>query len=120
MKRSLPFVCLLALVGCGGPGTLLGPSFKNAVEYKVTSSSTARASLTYENSSGGTSQLADVVLPWSYAWTGAPKAGDRLYISAQNTSNTGCVAVEIYKKDVLYKTSQSCGAFVVATVDGTY
>lgn len=88
------------------------------VEYKV-SGSARRAFLTYENQSGGTSQESQVLLPWSYKFTSA-NSGDWLYISAQNETSSGCVVVEIYKDGKLYKRSQSCGAYVIATASGFY
>lgn len=87
-----------------------------ALEYRVTGS---RASLTYSNCSGGTSQVGAATLPWSFTCTSIP-SGQFLYISAQNTGDSGTVSVAIYKRGVLYRESSSTGAFVIATASGSY
>jgi hypothetical protein len=99
----------LALSACN---SLTGVS---NIEYRV--SGAARASITYQNSSGSTSQIADRTLPWSYSLTA--QRGDFLYVSAQNSGSTGCVRAEIYKGSVLFESGFSCGAFVIATASGT-
>lgn len=110
--------CLAALVaGCNksesGPSESSGP-----VKYRV-SGTTARASLTYSNASGGTSQVSGATLPWAYDIASA-KSGQFLYISAQNDLATGCLTAEIYKGTALFKTSTSCGAYVIASASGSY
>lgn len=87
-----------------------------ALEYRVRGS---RASLTYENCSGGTSQNSSANLPWSFT---CPTfgSGQFVYISAQNTGDSGTITVQIYKRGVLYKESSSSGAFAIATASGTY
>ncbi len=87
------------------------------VEYRV--SGYRASSITYANASEGTSQVADVLLPWSYTFSGA-HAGQFLYVSVQNDMPSGCVTADIYKRGTLYKTSQSCGAYVIATASGSY
>lgn len=77
------------------------------------------AGLTYANCTAGTSQQGDATLPWSFTCSSIP-AGQFLYISAQNNRNAGCVKTQIYKRGVLYKESESCGAFVIATASGSY
>lgn len=87
-----------------------------ALEYRVTGS---RASLTYSNCSAGTSQIGAANLPWSFTCTSIP-TGQFLYISAQNTGDSGTITVQIYKRGVLYRESSSTGAFVIATASGSY
>ena len=78
------------------------------------------ASLTYENSQGGTEQISDAELPWEHKLYGMHK-GDSVYISAQDSDAYGGVTVEIYistnTNDIgtLVKTSTSTGAYVIAT-----
>jgi hypothetical protein len=86
------------------------------VEYRVTGT---RADLTYANATGGTAQESRVTLPWSYRINGA-RTGQFLYISAQNTGDSGSVTVSIYKRGVLFKTTTSTGAFVIATASGSF
>lgn len=91
-----------------------------ALEYRVSGTGAAiSAGLTYANCSAGTSQSSDASLPWSFTCSSIP-SGQFLYISAQNNRNSGCVKSQIYKRGVLYKESESCGAFVIATASGTY
>lgn len=87
-----------------------------ALEYRVTGS---RASLTYSNCTAGTSQVGAANLPWSFTCSSVP-SGQFVYISAQNTGDSGTVTVSIYKRGVLYRTSSSTGAFVIATASGSY
>jgi hypothetical protein len=72
-----------------------------AVRYEVTGSATS-VSLTYQNESGGTSQIDPADMPWTYSFTG--HYGDFLYISAQNNGETGSVTVTIYDRPVLEPT----------------
>lgn len=113
-KTLLLLVCALSLSACGGSATKPSQSVK--VEYFVTGSA-SRASMTYATAGGGTAQQADRALPWSFNTTMA--TGDYLYISAQNSGSTGCVSVEIRTRGSYYKSTQSCGAFVIATASGT-
>ena len=84
-------------------------------EYRVTGS---RADLTYANAQGGTAQASSVTLPWSYKFSAS--TGQFLYISAQNTGDSGSITVSIYKRGVLYRTTSSTGAFVIATASGSF
>jgi ABC-type glycerol-3-phosphate transport system substrate-binding protein len=106
--------CLLLAVACSGKNPLTG---SGTVTYRVTGS-TSRADVTYANSSDGTSQQSNVTVPWSYPR--ASESGDFLYISAQNAESSGCVQVEIISGDDVLESSQSCGAFVIATASTTY
>ncbi len=87
------------------------------VTYKVTGVATRSVSVTFENYDGGTSQYSSVALPWErtlYSMT----SGDWVYISAQNNEDGGCIETEIYVDGELFKHSQSCGAYVIATSSG--
>lgn len=111
-------LCVLAQLGCKSPTSPSEPSTpaRSFVEYTVSGTAT-RASLTYATSGGGTAQQADRALPWTFSWTA--NRGDFVYISAQNSGQTGCVSVTITVRSATYKTTQSCGAFVIATASGT-
>jgi len=80
MKRLIALALLLLVsVSCNA----LSPS--GSITYRV-SGSAKHVSLTYENSSGGTSQQG-ATLPWSYERSASK--GDFLYVSAQiDTSQT--------------------------------
>ncbi len=98
--------------GAGGTGTQL-PS--PVVRYEVTGTTDA-ASLTFTNAQGGTQQGV-APLPWRTEFTGI--ANNFLYISAQNERDSGTVSVAIFVDGVRVKTSQSSGAFVIATTSAT-
>lgn len=102
--------CTIAFAGCNA---ITGAS---NIEYRV-SGSAARASLTYESAGGGTSQESNRTLPWSHSFRAERDAF--LYVSAQNSGQTGCVTAEIYKNGDRLESATSCGAFVIATASGT-
>ena len=108
-------IALALFVACGGSST--SPSDAPDVEYRV-GGTTTRASVTYANSSEGTSQ-ATVNVPWSYSFDSA-RSGQFLYISAQNDRDTATVRVQIYRRGSLFKESESTGGFVIATASGTF
>ncbi|MCK4760716.1 MAG: hypothetical protein KAW12_00855 [Candidatus Aminicenantes bacterium] len=87
------------------------------VEYKITGTA-RRVDITYASAENSTSQKSNVRLPWSF--TRSANTGDFLYLSAQNDTSHGSVTVSIYKDGKLYKTATSSGAYVIATVSGTY
>ena len=115
-KVALLFMALspIALDNCAGSPSK--PSSSIGVQYLVTGSS-SRASMTYATAGSGTAQQSDRAIPWSFSTTMAP--GDFAYISAQNSGQTGCVSVEIRVRGDYFKSTQSCGAYVIATASGT-
>ena len=105
---------MMLTLACGGSPS--GPS--GHVEYQIAGSAT-RVDITYQNSSGGTSQIANAAVPWTYSWTGA-KSGDFLYVSAQIVSGTGSVTATIRKNGTVAQTSTSTGFATIATASGSY
>ena len=105
-------VLAVASVSCKGGNPLTGSS----IEYRV-SGTAVRGSITYQNSSGGSSQTSDTVLPWSYSLTAS--RDDFLYVSVQNSAREGCVRAEIYRGDRVLESGFSCGAFVIATASAS-
>ena len=73
--------------------------------------------ITYENSSGGTSQVTGVTNFWEESFVAKP--GAFLYLSAQNLNAFGSVTVRIWKGNEIFKSSTSDGAYVIATASGT-
>ena len=65
-----------------------------------------------------TSQEKNVKLPWEYELHA--NRGDFLYLSAQNNGKTGTVYVRISKNGMYLESSQSEGAYAIATASGTY
>ncbi len=97
-------------------GCILDPNYD--VKYEVRGGSgVSKAMLTYENSSGGTSQTTTSSLPWTYSFEA--KSGTWVYLSAQNGHGGGGVQANIYIDGDLWKTSTSNGAYVIATSSGT-
>ena len=125
----LPFaIVLILLTSCGGGGDAENTNGNGAsgqqpgsgaasatVTYAV-SGTTNKASLTYSNSQDGTVQQT-VSLPWSIQYT--MKAGDFLYISAQNQNESGSVTTDIRINGYAYKNTTSAGAYVIATSSGS-
>lgn len=117
LKRYFSIALVALVAGCGG-GSSNEPSRLSRVEYVVTGAATAtRASMTYATAGGGTAQQSDQLLPWSFSTT--MTTGEFVYISAQNSGQFGCVIVEIKVRNAPYKSTQSCGAFVIATASGS-
>lgn len=118
--RFLGALATLAfLSACGGGGGGQdgpGPTKLVSVEYRVDGTATQGA-MTYSNASEGTSQVT-ANLPWNVKFT-STKAGQFVYISAQNQNDTGSVHVSIFLNGTLYKESISSGAFVIATASGS-
>lgn len=85
--------------------------------YKVDGTATDVA-ITYANSAEGTSQIT-TKSPWTYSFE-RPKAGQFLYVSAQNQNATGTVHVSITRNGTLFKESTSSGAYVIATASGSF
>jgi hypothetical protein len=117
MKKILTSMIFGILVsGCGGQSGEEKLPETYSVTYSVTGLSTSSASITYENSTGGTSQET-ITLPWSKSLTF--KRDAFLYISAQNKSNIGTVTVSIKANNITIKTSTSNGAYAIATASGS-
>jgi hypothetical protein len=114
-------VCVLTLAlgvwGSSGCNKLTGPS--GLVEYSVTGTATL-VDVTYQNSSGGTSQVAMAVVPWTYSWATADR-GDFLYVSAQIVNASGgSITVTIRKDGSVLQSSTSSGFASIATASGSY
>ena len=126
--RAAAGLALALLASCGGGGDsggtqdngAIGPppgsGATTAVVAYTVSGSTNSASLTYANSQGGTVQQT-VAVPWSIQYT--MRAGDFLYISAQNQNDVGSVTSEIRINGYPFKTTTSNGAYVIATASGS-
>jgi len=102
---------ILALAGCGIVPPQPEPS-KYKVEYKIWGTATS-VSITLSNSTGGTEQYSDVILPKVYNYSNF--SDNFLYISAQNNGSSGTVNVECYYEGVLKDSAHSEGAYVIAT-----
>jgi len=113
-KLALLLLAVLALSQCKAPGSTGTDSTPTSwsIRYEATGSTTY-VDLTYENATGGTSQESGRPVPWSYSFTG--HAGDFVYISAQKDGGNGTVTVTIYRDGIVFKTSTSIGAYVIAT-----
>ncbi len=111
MKNIVIAIPLLLLLACSNP-------FDSSIDvrYEVTGSAKT-VNITYENDSGGISQVTNVPLPWSISFSGDLE--DYVYLSAQNQEETGSVTVTIFKNGDVFKRATSEGSFVIASVSGT-
>ena len=87
-------------------------TYEYKVEYKIWGSATS-VFITLSNSTGGTEQYSDVILPKVYSYSYF--SDNFLYISAQNNGSSGTVNVECYYEGVLKDSAHSEGAYVIAT-----
>lgn len=85
---------------------------RSSVEYKVEGHSTRSVSVTYANADGGTDQIAVAEIPWSIKFK--CKAGEFLYISAQNKQDAGVIIAQIIIDGRQDKLSVSSGGYVIA------
>lgn len=99
-------IVVLMAVCVGGTSTS-----KATVEYQVTGTALA-VDVTFTNATGGTEQLSDVSVPWTY--TISNYTYSYVSILAQNKGATGSVTVNIYVNGDLFRTATSSGAYVVA------
>ena len=104
---SVLFFCIVA---CSNP-------FDTSIDvrYEVVGSAES-VNITFENGSGGISQVANVSLPWSHSFSANPD--EYVYLYAQNQGETGSITLTIYKDGDVFKRATSEGAFVVASVSG--
>ncbi|MCK5785717.1 MAG: hypothetical protein KAH54_04055 [Candidatus Sabulitectum sp.] len=111
MKLFFSVVFLSLVLSCSNPFDT-----SISVRYEVTGSAET-VNITYENGSGGISQLTGISLPWSHKFSADPD--DYVYLFAQNQGETGSITVTIYSDGDVFKRATSEGAFVVASVSGT-
>ncbi|MCD4707723.1 MAG: MmpS family protein [Candidatus Sabulitectum sp.] len=110
MRIFFSMVFLLLVVACSNP---FDTSIR--VKYEVVGSAET-VNITFENGSGGISQMANVALPWSHSFSA--DSDDYVYLYAQNQGETGSITVTIYKDGDVFKRATSEGAYVVASVSG--
>lgn len=117
----------------GSTGSLSSRSVAtgHTVTYKV-EGTTNMASITYSNSQGDTSQQSDIDVPirrkdtstWSQSDGGygirlnGMESGDFLYISAQNSKDSGSITCIIEVDGIVVKTNTSRGGYTIATCSG--
>lgn len=118
LRRRTLLVLTAAVLGSGfGCSNLLGPSGK--AEYSITGTAT-RVNVTYSSGGGGSSQVSNMTLPWTYPLSDLKK-DDFLYVSAQiaNTSG-GSITVSITKDGKPFQTGYASGFAAIATASGSY
>jgi hypothetical protein len=107
------FACVMVSCSCD----TLEPS--GHVRYEVTGTA-ARIDVGYENSSGSTSEVTNVPVPWSYEWSGV-KRDDYLWVYAQIVSaGGGSITVSIKKNGSVYKSETVSGAGARVELSGSY
>lgn len=82
------------------------------VTYRVTAAS---GSLTFSNGQGGTEQL-DMEDTWTKTYFLSP--GAHAYVAVQNKQASGTVSCEIRVDGIPWKTSESTGAYKIASCSG--
>ncbi len=101
----------MAITGC------TKESMQSDYKYEV-SGTAGDYSITCEGAPSGTVQYSNVGSGWAYTWK---QTGTRwLYMSAQNNTDNGTVTVKIIRDGKVVAQQTSSGAYVIATVDGTY
>ncbi len=105
---SILFLCLA--LACSNP-------FDTSIEIRYEVSGSAQlANVTYENGSGGTSQMTNIALPWSHTFSVEPN--EYVYLYAQSQCETGSITVTIFKDGDVFRRATSEGSFVAASVSG--
>lgn len=110
MKLVYCMLVFCIFVGCSNP-------FDTSIEvrYEVVGSAEL-VNITFENGSGGISQVANTALPWSHTFSA--DANEYVYLYAQNMGETGSITVTIYNDGDVFKRATSEGAFVIVSVSG--
>jgi hypothetical protein len=104
-------IALIALTGC------TKEQIQATYKYEV-SGTAGNYSITCEGAPSGTVQYSNVGSGWAYTWK---QSGTRwLYMSAQNNTGSGTVTVKIIRDGKVLAQQSSSGAYVIATVSGTY
>ncbi len=93
----------------GAPGSALA-EFSHKITYRVTGTA-QEASITYRNARGGTQQTAGRI-PWEVSFDS--RAGNFLYVLAQNQGASGSVSCDILVDGEVMATATSTGAYVIA------
>ena len=93
----------------------------HTIEYRVDGACES-ASLTYRNIQGGTEQVREARLPWSYKQPISTTQLNKIFlsISAQNDCRSGSITSSIYVDGNQIKTSKSSGAYVIASASTSY
>lgn len=106
-------ICLffVVLAGCSVE------SMQSSYKYEV-SGTAGNYSITCEGAPSGTVQYSNVGSGWAYTWNQSSTRW--LYMSAQNNTNSGTVTVKIICDGKVLAQQTSSGAYVIATVSGTY
>lgn len=121
--KSLTLLSLLFLAGCDALSGADAPplDFSSTVRYEVLTSG-CPANVTY--SVGSSTQQNQVQNGWTYNFK-ISGVNEFLYVSAQNTCDSGSVQTNIYAHNYaetefrLLYTAQSDGPYVIATASGS-
>ena len=113
MKKILFFTTILIVL------TSCAKDVTHKYAYEVTGTAN-NYDLTIEAAPSGTAQYTNIGSGWQYTWTQVNDNPRFLYISAQNQNGSGTVIVKIIKDGTVIATNTSSGAYVIATVSGTY
>lgn len=91
---------------------------RERVYYRIDTNCQYGANLTYFNIDGNITQQNNMGSDWYYYMV--PNPGQYLSLSAQNQCDYGYVTVKIVKRDIALEENTSSGAYVIASVSGTW
>lgn len=112
LRYLLPLVFILA--ACAPPRST---STTKEITYRVTWRGGATAgTITYQNAQGGTEQTTWQQSPWFR--TLQARAGQFVYVSAQNSNDRGAIGCEILVNGQAFKASRSDAGYGIASCSG--
>ena len=86
--------------------------------YRIDTDCSSGANLTYFNADGNITQQSNQGNSWYYYFV--PGRGQYLSLSAQNQCDYGSITVKIMQGDTVLEENTSNGAYVIASVSGTW
>lgn len=86
--------------------------------YRIETSCAYGANLTYMNADGNITQQSNMGNDWYYYFV--PEPGQYLSLSAQNQCDEGYITVKIVQLEVTLEENTSTGAYVIASVSGSW
>lgn len=126
MKRTI-LICfyiiivILTLVSCmeNRDSPMEPEVVEYAIRYEVTGiSNCVAAQITYNDRGNATECIAVSSLPWYYSFT-TYDPNENLYISAQNTYDTGTIITRLYIDGTKVQSTTNTNLFGIATCSGT-
>jgi hypothetical protein len=121
MKKALfGIFAVIVLLMASCDDRSLGMPVTYTVKYEITGTA-SKVNITMSDGDGNTKQYSNVSVPWTKTFSVKIEKNGYFfaYVSAQNQEGSGSISAKIYKNDVLFKSSSSNGAYVIATASGS-